>query len=102
MTSSIFSPQEYEWLFKWAILEGMEVNTNPTKILDHCMIVKVMQRDHILDPNEPQNFLVESASVAKILDTYMRLFPDSESALEHVTRDIANSVDIRKVGRAID
>ena len=62
------------------------------------MIVKVMQRDRILDPNEPQNFLVESASVAKILDTYMRLFPDSESAKEHVTRDIANSVDIRKKG----
>ena len=72
----------------------MEVNTNPTKILDHCMIVKVMQRDRILDPNEPQNFLVESASVAKILGTYMQLFPDSESAIEHVTRDIANSVDI--------
>lgn len=93
-----FSPQDYEWLFKWAILEGMEVNTNPTKILDHCMIVKVMQRDRILDPNEPQNFLIESASVAKIVDTYARLFPDSKSAVEHITRDIANSVNIRNSG----
>lgn len=71
---------------------------NPTKILDHCMIVKVMQRDRILDPNEPQNFLIESASVAKILDTYVRLFPDSESAIEHITRDIGDSVEIRKKG----
>jgi len=62
------------------------------------MIVKVMQRDRILDPNEPQNFLIESASVAKILDIYMRLFPDSESAIEHITRDIGDSVDIRKKG----
>jgi hypothetical protein len=78
----------------------MEVNTNPTKILDHCMVVEVMQRDRILDSNEPQNFLIESASaVAKFVDTYRRLFPDSESAIEQiVTRDIGDSVDIRKKG----
>ena len=45
------------------IFGAMEVNTNPIKILDHCMIVKVVQRDCIIDPNELQNFLIESASV---------------------------------------
>ena len=62
------------------IFGAMEVNTSPTKILDHCMIVKVIQRDCILDPNEPQNFLIKSASVAKMLDTYERLFPDSKGS----------------------
>ncbi|KIK01825.1 hypothetical protein K443DRAFT_660210, partial [Laccaria amethystina LaAM-08-1] len=76
----------------------MEVNTNPTKILDHCVIVKVMQRDLIVDPNEPQNFLIESTSVAKILDTYRRLFPKSKSVIKHITRDIGDSINIRKKG----
>jgi hypothetical protein len=76
----------------------MEVNTNPTKILDHCVIVKFMQRDLIVDPNEPQNFLIESTSVAKILDTYRRLFPKSKSAIKHITRDIGDSINIRKKG----
>ena len=60
-----------------AIFGAMEVNTNPTKILDPSMTVKVMQRERSLNPNEPQNFLIESASVGTMLDTYRRLFPDS-------------------------
>ena len=76
----------------------MEVNMNPTKVLDHCMIIKVMERDCILNPNEPQNFLIISASVMKILNTYMQLFPDSESVIEHITRDIGDPMDIRKKG----
>ena len=61
----------------WAIFGAMEVNTNPTKILDPSMIVKVMRKDCILNPNEPQNLLIESASIGTMLDTYRRLFPDS-------------------------
>jgi len=34
----------------------------------------------------------------KILNTYMQLFPDSESVIEHITRDIGDPMDIRKKG----
>ena len=51
-----------------------EPNKNPGPLQE----LKVIQTDRILDPNEPQNFPMESASVAKMINTYRRLFPDSK------------------------
>ncbi|KAK7036138.1 MYND-type domain-containing protein [Favolaschia claudopus] len=55
--------EKHEPLFRWALIEGLDLRNQPSNILTHCLLVQLVATDRLMmgpDSSAPSHFYVDS------------------------------------------
>ncbi|KAF8209576.1 hypothetical protein K438DRAFT_1929926 [Mycena galopus ATCC 62051] len=55
--------ETHEALFRWAVIEGLRLRSEPSNIVDHGLLVQLTRMDRLLKGVAPSPFLVESIQI---------------------------------------
>ncbi|KAF8209575.1 hypothetical protein K438DRAFT_1753919 [Mycena galopus ATCC 62051] len=65
--------ETHKSLFRWAVIEGLRLRSEPSNIVDHGLLVQITRMDRLLKGVAPSPFLLNSICVQPLVTIYEML-----------------------------